>query len=209
MMKDVVITLCTLAAMTATGISYQVGGERKWYKRPWLLAFKGATTAFAGLLALYAHARTGQDYALVMALGIFLCALADVLLEIRFLAGMGCFALGHVAYIVSFWMRRPPQTPSLILFAALALFVFVMVLRLHNKVAFSILPHALYALPISGMAALALSQSVPVFIGAMLFVISDAIIARRLVFPEKDPWDRACILLYYSAQFILAASLLL
>lgn len=208
-MQNLIISLCALAAMAATGISYQIGGERQWYKKPWLLAFKGSTTAFGGLLALYAYVQTGQPHALVMALGIFVCALADVLLEIRFLAGMACFALGHVAYMVSFWMRRPPQLPSLVLLVVLVLFVVAMVLRLRKKVAFSILPHGLYALLISGMAALALGQSAIVFIGALLFVISDAIIARRLVFPEKDPWDRACILLYYSAQFILAASLLL
>lgn len=208
MTRDIVISLCVLAAMLATGISYQVGGEQQWYRKPWLLLFKGATTAFAGLLALYAHAQTGQPYALVMALGIFVCALADVLLEIHFLSGMGAFALGHVAYLVSFYMRRPPQLPSLILFAVLATIVITMVLRLRKQVAFSILPHGLYALLISGMASLALAQSIPVFAGALLFVLSDAIIARRLVFPDRKPWDRACILLYYSAQYLLAATLL-
>jgi len=206
--QDIILSLCALAAMVVTGLNYQLGSERQWHKKPWLLFFKGVTTGFAGLLALYAYVQTGQPHALVMALGIFICAVADVLLEIHFLAGMGCFALGHVAYIVSFWMRKTPGLPSFLLFGALVVFVIIMVLRLRRQVAFSIVPHGLYALLISGMAAAALEQSALVFLGALLFVLSEAIIARRLVFPEKDPWDRACIILYYAAQFLLAASLL-
>ena len=121
---------------------------------------------------------------------------------------MGIFALGHILYIISFWMRTPPGLPSLILFLALLLFTCYMRQRAQKKVGFSTLPHFAYSLLISLMASVALAQPVLTFIGATLFVVSDAIIARRLVFPDKSPWDRACILLYYSAQFLLAASLL-
>ena len=203
-----IISLCVLVMMTATGISYQVGGERKWYSKRTILFFKGLTTLLASLLALYAYTQTGQSFALILAIGIAVCAAADVMLELHFLTGMGIFALGHVLYIISFWMRTKPRLPSLILFLVLLVFTSYMRQRAQEKVGFSTLPHFAYSLLISLMASVALAQPILTFIGAMLFVVSDAIIARRLVFPDKNPWDRACILLYYSAQFLLAASLL-
>jgi hypothetical protein len=59
------------------------------------------------------------------------------------------------------------------------------------------------------MTASALALPAWVFLGAALFVLSDGIIARRLIMPGRPPWHRACILLYYCAQYTLAATLLL
>jgi hypothetical protein len=105
-------SLSILMLMLATGSSCQLAGERGWYGRKARLAFKGLTTAFAAVLALYAYSETLQAYALVMAGGIILCASADVLLDLHFLSGTACFAAGHLAYIASFWMadacRHPP-----------------------------------------------------------------------------------------------------
>ncbi|NLX83093.1 MAG: lysoplasmalogenase [Clostridiales bacterium] len=208
MRKDLIMNLCVLILMTATGICYQVGGEKKWFSKRTLLFFKGLTTLLASALAVYAYTQTGQTYALILAIGIAVCALADVMLEINFLAGMGVFAAGHVIYIISFWMRNPPRLPSLFLFLALLALVTFVRQRVRKRVDFSTLPHFAYALLISSMVSVAMAQPVLTFIGAVLFVVSDGIIARRLIFPDKNPWDRACILLYYSAQFLLAASLL-
>lgn len=201
--------LSILLLMLGTGLAYQLDCEKGWYGRRARLAFKGLTTAFAGLLALYAYAVGGQPAALLMAVGIFVCALADILLELRFKAGMFTFALGHLAFCASFLMRQPPGLCSLALFLLLLAFVSVTAYRIRGRVAFGVLPFYAYALIISLMLSLAAAQPWPVFAGAALFVVSDAIIARRLVYPERNPWDRACILLYYLAQFLLAATLLL
>lgn len=209
MSRDVGFTLSILVLMLASGTAYQLSGERQWYTKSARLAFKGLTTFFACILALFAYAQTGQQYALVMAFGILLCAIADVLLEINFLWGTGCFAAGHVLYLVSFIQRRPPGLPSFVLFVVLALTSTTIMLRFRKQVEFNLLPFYAYSLIIGGMVAVALAQHPLVFLGAALFAVSDAIIARRLLFPKKNPWDRACILLYYLAQFTLAATLLI
>lgn len=207
--RDLGFALSILAMMLALGFSYQIAGETNWYTKKQRLAFKGLTTLAAAALALYAYIRMGEAYALVMALGLLMCAVADVVLELRFLHGMAFFAAGHLAYIVSFWLRRPPGLLSLLVFLALALLSSGVTRWARKKVDFSLKPYWAYALVIGLMVSLAAAQSWPVFLGAALFAASDAIIARRLIFPDKAPWDRACIALYYTAQFILAASLFL
>lgn len=194
--------------MLSMGLAYQLACETGWYSRAARLAFKGLTTMLAAALALYAYRETGQTYALVMAGGILLCAAADVMLELKFLAGTALFALGHLAYIVSFWVRSKPGTASILLFGALAALGTIVALWARRKVKFSVLPFYLYILVISLMVASALAQPPLAFLGAVLFFLSDAIIGRRLVLPDRNPWDRACILLYYLAQFVLAYSLL-
>lgn len=207
MSQELGFTLSILVLMLATGTAYQLSGEKQWYTKTVRLAFKGLTTFFACLLALFAYIQTGQQYALMMVSGISLCAIADVLLEINFLWGTGCFAAGHVLYLVSFILRRQPGLPSFILFVLLALTSTTIMLRFKKQVEFNLLPFYIYSLIIGAMVAVAFAQHPLVFLGAVLFAVSDAIIARRLLFPKKNPWDRACILLYYLAQFTLAATL--
>lgn len=111
--------------------------------------------------------------------------------------------------IASFIQRNAPGLPSLLLFAALVLLASFVALRFGPRASLDIRPYFAYALIISLMVASALAQPLPVFFGAVLFMVSDGIIARRLLDAEKAPWDRACILLYYAAQFTLAVTLAL
>lgn len=202
-------SLAILVMMLFLGFTYQIACETQWYTVKQKLAFKGLTTLMAAILALYAYWTSGQAFALVMAIGLALCAFADVLLELNFLAGMAFFAAGHLAYILSFWLRKPPGPLSLAVFLCLSLLSTLVARWAKGKVGFDLKPYWAYALIIGAMVSLAAAQSWPVFLGAALFAASDAIIGRRLVFPDKDPWDRACIALYYTAQFLLAFTLLL
>lgn len=203
------LTIILFVMMLITGTSYQISSEKKCRSAAARLALKGGTTALAGLYALYVYLLFGQPFMLLMAIGILLCAAADVLLEIKFLWGTACFAAGHLFYIASFIIRKAPVLPSLLLFFALVLFIFFVVRRFGHQAETDIRPYFAYALVISLMVSSALAQPFPVFLGALLFMVSDGIIARRLLFPDKNPWDRACILLYYAAQFILAVTLTL
>jgi uncharacterized membrane protein YhhN len=208
MSNQIGFTLSILVMMLTMGLSYQIASETGWYAFPVRLAFKGLTTFFAAVLAFYAYMQNGQDYALVMVAGIVLCAAADVLLELHFLTGMACFAVGHLFYIASFWMRSKPGTISLLLFAVLFVLCTLTALWARKKASIDVLPFYLYSLIISMMVASSVGQTPLAFLGAVFFILSDAIIGRRMVFPEKNPWDRSCIALYYSAQFILAIGLL-
>ena len=208
MSPSILFALSMLGLMLASGLTYQFSCEESWFTKPVRLAFKGLTTLLAALLALYAYGESGQTYALLMVLGLVLCAVADVLLELHFLSGTACFALAHGVYVASFWMRKGPGWPSLVLYLCLALALSLAALWIHRTKKMQVLPFYLYALVISAMLALALAQPIWVLLGAVLFAVSDGLIARRMIFPDKDPLDRAVIGLYYLAQYILAASLL-
>ena len=87
--------------MLSLGLLYQLSRQNKWYARPVLLLMKGGTTAIASLLALAGALLWPTPYAGWLAAGLLLCALADVLLELRFPLGMLAFALGHLCYIAA------------------------------------------------------------------------------------------------------------
>ncbi len=65
-----------------------------------------------------------------------------------------------------------------------------------------------YALVIIAMLSLSLSQPPLTVLGAALFAVSDALIARRLIQPETRSFDNTCIALYYAGQYLLAVSAL-
>lgn len=90
------LKLILFAMMLIVGTGYQLSSERKCCSAAARLALKGTATALAGLFALYVYLIFGQTYMLLMVIGLFLCAAADVLLEIRFLWGTACFAAGHL-----------------------------------------------------------------------------------------------------------------
>ncbi len=200
--------LAILLLMAATGLGFQLSKEKGWYGRQAALAFKGLATFAAVLLALYAYSRSGQAFALALAAGLLLCAAADVALELRFTFGMALFGLGHMAYIVSFVLRDPPGLPSLFVFLTLALSLAFAAYFLRARVPFIILPYFAYALVIGAMLSLSLAQPPLSIIGAAFFVVSDAMIAFRLIRPEAPSFDRTCITLYYAGQYLLALSAL-
>lgn len=201
--------LAMLLMMFSLGVSYQIAKETGWFGKPATLVFKGLTTFVAAVLALYAYSISGAEYALVLAVGIALCALADVLLELHFLSGTACFAAGHILYITAFIKRSPPQTANILVFLVLAGISYLVMQRARKNMGNQVLPYFVYALIISCMVAMSIHQPMLATVGALMFAASDAIIARRLIKPQASDWDRACILLYYMAQYLLAASLLL
>ena len=208
-MPNTELPIVLFVLMLITGTGYQISSEKKCCSSSVRLVLKGGTTALAGLFAFYCYLVYKQDFMLLMAIGILLCAAADVLLEIKFIWGTACFAAGHLFYIASFFFRKAPGLPSLLLFLALALVTFFVARRFGHQAKMDIRPYLVYALVISSMVSIALAQPIPVFLGAVLFIVSDGIIARRLLFPDKNSWDRACIILYYAAQFTLAVTLVL
>lgn len=200
--------LTALSVMVVLGLSYQLSRQRGWYGRRMTLAFKGMTTLTAAMLALYVFFLTGELFALVLAAGLMLCAIADVVLEMRFHAGMALFASGHLAYMLSFFLRRTPGLLSLAVFLVTAGAAALLARSFRGKTGFNVMPYLAYALVIIAMLSLALSQPPLTFLGAALFAVSDALIARRLIKPEARSFDRTSITLYYSGQYLLALSAL-
>ncbi len=167
----------------------------------------------------WAAGATESIYGNNLMLGLYACALGDVLLIPRghkawFLVGMVAFALGHAAYAVSFARYGISDTGTMI---ALAPMVVVAILTLrwlgpHLPVLMQSAVR-MYIAVISVMVALAVGASVAsgqwlLAAGAIIFALSDLFVARdRFIKPDFQN-QLVGLPLYYAAQLMLALSVI-
>jgi uncharacterized membrane protein YhhN len=159
------------------------------------------------LLAAWAAVR-GAPRLLVTAL---LCGWGgDVLLLSdtgpAFLAGMACFAAGHVCYIALFRRHGTPRTRALLPAPAYALSLATMVALLWPALPTDLrVPVAGYSTLLVAMAYTAAGLGLATGLGGVLFVLSDTLIATGVAdwpqLPRPDFW---IMLTYLAAQFLLA-----
>lgn len=172
----------------------------------WLAIWKGAGVGF---LAIYAaHRASGRD-GLLIAVFLFLCSLADVILEFSFMGGGALFAVAHLAAIALYLGNRRERTTGSQKAAGLALLVgtpliaAMLTYPLDNWHLVGI-----YALVVGAMGASAWTSSFPryrVGIGAILFVVSDLVIfAREAGHLPRDVAEWLVWPMYYGGQFLIA-----
>ena len=167
------------------------------------VAVKGLGVALLAVLAAtQARSRDGWLLAAVLGFG----ALGDVLLDIRFEAGVAAFALGHVVAIALYWRnrRRELAFSRRAFAAALALFGTIMPFFLFDADDPRLLGLLVYSLLLTSMAAMAWLSRFPRYrtgLGAVMFVVSDALIAARMGPLAGAAWAGIAIwLLYYVGQ---------
>ena len=178
--------------------------EHKWQE--WF--FKGAATAMAAVLAFYGYFSAPSSVNLLIAIGLSVCVLADVILDMNFLAGTVLFGIGHICYCAALLQSGAHGIPSLIVFLLLTAGVIVLypqIKKLSKEK--NTLPYLVYALLISAMLSLSIAQKPLMMAGALLFVISDCMLLFRIVknIPSKR-YDCFIMASYYLAQFLIAAS---
>ncbi len=186
---------------------------------------KGLLSAKTLLSSLFILAILVQPHAIThyyqfLLAGLLLCLVGDVCLafhqEKMFLLGLISFLLGHIFYIFGFFHVAHPGAwtwgGSIIVFC------------ISSRIYFWLKPHLgamkkpvlIYCIVITVMLSgawsvldnsrLTLSGRLMVFIGALLFYISDVFVARDR-FLKKDFFNRLVGLpLYYAGQFTLAFS---
>ena len=150
---------------------------------------------------------------------IVLSLIGDVFLmlpdsDTNFVAGLGSFLLGHVAYIVGIWQTHEVVRSRLLVGAVLVAVGIAVIGRLvvrgayrHDKVLAG--PVALYIGVISVMVASAIGTGRPVLIaGALLFYASDACIGWSRFIGEFPGHRMAIITTYHLGQIGLLLGLL-
>ena len=197
--------------------------------RPWLLASVIASVAYfflsdgdlpglqlavlkasgVALLAVYALRRASGGGAIMIALYLALCALADFAIEFSFLAGGAIFAAAHL-FAIALFLRNRRRTPSAsqkllgvaLLIGVPAIAALITMPRENWQLAVS------YAAVLAVMAASAWTSRFPryrVGMGAVLFVVSDLVIFAResgQIDGELAGW--LVWPLYYAAQLMIA-----
>ncbi|MBR5108677.1 MAG: lysoplasmalogenase [Clostridia bacterium] len=197
-----------LALMTMLYLIYQSikwgSVEHKWQE--WF--FKGAATAMAAVLAFYGYSFSLSPVHLMTAIGLSVCVLADVILDLSFLTGTVFFGIGHLCYCAALLMSGPPGRTSLAVFMLLAAAVAVLYPQIKKlSKGKSALPYLAYALLISAMLSLAIGQKPLMMAGALLFVVSDIMLLFRIVRNISSKcYDYLAMGCYYLAQFLIASS---
>ncbi|MFB6953080.1 lysoplasmalogenase [Streptomyces niveus] len=159
------------------------------------------------LLAAYVAARGGPRLlvaALLLGWGgdVVLLSSADG----AFLAGMGCFAAGHLCYLVLFGRRR--TRARLALGYGLALVV-ALALLWSGLPAELRVPVAVYSLLLAAMACRASALGPLAGAGGALFLLSDTLIATGVAeAPQPPAADLWIMLTYLAAQALLTAGIL-
>lgn len=141
-----------------------------------------------------------------LALGLGLSAVGDVLIQRPggFLAGLGAFLLGHLAYTSGFWRARP--VPLAVRSLPFLLFAGSMGYWIAPGTGGIEVPVGVYILAISAMmwraSVLLGAAGIPALVGrlalggALLFAASDSLIAiHRFVAPQ--PWANVPIMVLY------------
>jgi uncharacterized membrane protein YhhN len=148
-------------------------------------------------------------------LGLMLGATGDVLLlgasRGAFLAGLGAFLFGHVAYVIAFGTIGLDGPLVLIVGGVAAVVGALVFVWLHPHLeGFMVGAVAAYIIVISAMVVAAAASAVPVVIlGSTAFYLSDLSVARdRFVSPgfSNRVWG---LPLYYGAQLVLAWSVII
>lgn len=155
---------------------------------------------------------TGSLVVLMVALA--LSALGDFFLALKdqerfFVPGLGAFLAAHVAYLIAFLPRvsAPGAVALALAFAAAA----TLILRLAPKLGSLRIPVFAYFTVIMAMVAAALSIREAASIlgaGAVIFALSDSLIAVRK-FQGPIPYNNEAVwITYIAAQFMISAGLL-
>lgn len=141
----------------------------------------------------------------VLVVALVFCVVGDVFLMLpkdAFLPGLGSFAAAQILFTVSFALREPTAIGAIVGVAAVGVATTVLARRfigaLRRSGSGSMVPAILvYVTVISAMVVSAVAGGSPVaIVGAVLFMISDSLIAEeRFVTPRR--WQKLAIIVTY------------
>lgn len=209
---DTTLLIMTAVLMMVLGSIYVAGRERNKRK---VLAFKAAATLAADMLAVIAALQEKTVSAWFVAVGIFLYACADILLEIKFIWGILCFGVGHVWMITGIGLQGISAGVSVLIFVLLygiAFFVFRPYLGRLKQLK---MPGLIYAALLCMMSAAAWGAAITAgtmwswarAVGSLCFVISDGIIGWTFIHRSRTRCSGAILMiLYYLAVYLLGAA---
>lgn len=211
-----IIMIVAAVLMAVLGTIYVMGREesKKQGKRK-VLMFKAAATLVADVLAIMGALQIQTFAAWSIAIGIFLYACADILLELKFIWGMLCFGIGHLWVIAGIGAKGVSVIPAMFEFLVLCVVALMLFKPYLKKLKQLKVPGLIYTAILCLMSATTLGVAwessvvwdwVRVF-GSLCFVTSDAIIGWNFVNHSRTKRSGAILMiLYYLAVYLIAVS---
>ncbi|WP_448377205.1 lysoplasmalogenase [Fervidobacterium sp.] len=169
--------------------------------------FKVLTTISLFVAAMQSFKVSQSDRVILMvALGLLFGAFGDFFMEWEktFIHGMLAFLLGHMFYISGF--LEMGSRPSWIFAVFLLLFGLSYFLFIQNSLGRERIPVLIYVIVISLMVIFASSTNSPAFPGAILFFISDMLLAYDKYVKRLPNRDFLVLTTYFVGQFLIALS---
>lgn len=209
---DTTLLIITAVLMMVLGSIYVAGRERNKRK---VLAFKAAATLAADMLAVIAALQEKTVSAWFVAVGIFLYACADILLEIKFIWGILCFGVGHVWMIAGIGLQGISAGASVLIFVLLYGIAFFIFRPYFGRLKQLKMPGLIYAALLCMMSAAAWGAAITAgtmwswarAVGSLCFVISDGIIGWTFIHRSRTRCSGAILMiLYYLAVYLLGAA---
>lgn len=208
---DTTLLIITAVLMMVLGSIYVAGRERNKRK---VLAFKAAATLAADMLAVIAALQEKTVSVWFVAVGIFLYACADILLEIKFIWGILCFGVGHVWMIAGIGLQGISAGASVLIFVLLYGIAFFVFRPYFGRLKQLKMPGLIYAALLCMMSAAAWGAAITAgtmwswarAVGSLCFVISDGIIGWTFIHRSRTRCSGAILMiLYYLAVYLLGA----
>ena len=207
MMSTVIISVCALLHLYG---AYQ---DRKWL----FYVFKPVTTLAITALCWYLAPEL-NDYVWLILLGLLLSTLGDIFLMLpkdRFIPGLLSFLVAHLTYIIAFSMHVE-LSYSWALILPLTIIAMVYLTILWPSLAAMKVPVFVYMSIIVIMAwisgeryfSLDSTASLYAFIGALVFLCSDATLAFDRFKKQFHSAYGVIIVSYYLAQYFIALSVI-
>ncbi|MCS6805029.1 MAG: lysoplasmalogenase [Acidobacteriota bacterium] len=207
---QILIFVLALATATLTIRAEYVGPRYHIY------IFKPLTTLLILLMAARIQQPVSRFYQQAICLGLVFSTIGDICLMLpsdRFVAGVASFLVAHLCYIVAF----SPGVQFASSLSAVTLFMVVGVLLLSllwphlGKMKWPVLAYVLVIMTMAGQALARWIQLKPpgawlALLGAVLFILSDAILAWSRFRRAYRPSRAVNLSTYYLAQWLIALS---
>lgn len=148
---------------------------------------------------------------LFLILGLFLGSCGDFVLSApwiqgNFLIGLAFFFVGHLFYAMAFFRSFRYRLSRLILIVLVAIgmagLIAVIYPHLHGDLTVPVLAYIAVIFLMNFAAAFRSSVFLGVFAGAVVFLVSDSLIALSR-FVQMDIWEPSIMITYYMAQFLI------
>lgn len=198
--------------MVCFGIQYYCTKNTKGKQA---LVWKALATFMAVMAAFGSALKDAGFVSYLILAGTIFCMAADVFLEIRFLAGVACFGMGHICFIAGFYKDGDYRNYTPVIFIILLGIMLVVFSRLFGVMEGLVVPGVIYAVLLCGMTAIAVTAAISQRdmsgmmrgAGGMCFFVSDAVLGWSTLKGIKDKGYGALVLiLYFPAVYLLALS---
>lgn len=174
--------------------------------------FKSIATFSACIPACTAFIQNGKTEVMLLALGIIASGIADFVICYSFLGGAVSFMLAHSLFIASFILVGGLSYTSLIIFAVFAVAVSFFIYKL-LPLGKMLVPGILYTVIIGTMFSIAFpmaftgkTSGIMLSIGALLFVISDCILAKCSFKGRRLSLGILLMVFYYASELLFGTS---